>query len=170
MICTPEAGGEAGSGRRIAVVGSHAHSVQQAWKKREALLPSRLKAGDVSMGPVHQFSDTGRSSRRRGEWHGHRVNRTSQVLVKDPSLDQSQGLKVMLGEQIEVLRSRRLQVGISLGKFWSAGWIIHEERGDISKVGAGDAHTVGRAQNRIRSYSILGLHAGKRVDIAVAGP
>src|SRR5437588_8020598 len=126
MICTPEAGGEAGSGRRIAVVGSHADSIQQAWKKREALLPSRLKAGDVSMGPVHQFSDTGRSSRRRGEWHGHRVNRTSQVLVKDPSLDQSQGLKVMLGEQIEVLRSRRLQVGIS----WKIleCWLDHPRR------------------------------------------
>src|SRR6476660_6756803 len=75
----------------------------------------------------------------------------------------------MLEQEIEILSVGWLQVRVTRRNRWIRGGIVHDVRNQVVEVRPGDAHAVGRAEDRVRIQSELRLDTGKNVGVTVFG-
>src|SRR5207245_7867298 len=88
---------------------------------------------------------------------------------KPSNLNQAYRLQVVLQQKIKILSMGWLQVRVTRGNRWIRGGIIDHIRDKVVEVRTGDAHAVGRAEDRIRVQSELRLDTGKNVGVTVFG-
>src|SRR5262249_35643283 len=151
---------------RVTVVGADPHAVEQAGQKRKMLLPGHLNAGDVRAGAIDRLALGKAVESSRGYQEAHRENGVGQVFVEHPGLDHAHRLQIALDQKINVLALGWLQVGVARAEALALV-VFADERGKIAKVGPGDSHAVGRADNRIVAEAVLELNAGQNVSVSL---
>src|SRR5277367_1391277 len=135
---------------RVTVVRVDAKRAQQTRKERETLLPLRLKPLDMRAWAINSLCllVCPACVVVIGDEGCDRIDRTMKFLKEVTGLQDTQRLKVMLGENVEVIRQSRHKVGIAgrNGRIRSLVWIDHRGWYQVADVGPGEAAAVDDTQ------------------------